>query len=207
MAYRCNDTSVKQKIKSYIDSYICDNYQSPSMREIAMGTGISLATVQRYMNAMRTLGELEYKRRDIRTELSEKIDRDRVVVGKCGRVSCGAPREPMVEADEFFSVPKKWVGEGTFYILEADGDSMVDAGIDCGDLVIVRQQSYADDGDIAVVLVDGCETTLKRFYREPSMRAFRLHAENSSYGGEMRDRIVKNAEIQGVAVKVVKNLK
>ncbi len=207
MAYRCNDSLTKEKIKRYIEGYICDNYQSPSMREIASGTGISLATVQRYMNAMRSLGELEYTRRDIRTELTDKINRDRVIVGRSGRVSCGAPKEPMVESDEFFSIPKKWVGEGVFYILEADGDSMVDAGIDCGDLIIIRQQSYADDGDIAVVLVDGCETTLKRFYREPSRRAFRLHAENSSYTGEERDRIVENVEIQGVAVRVIKNLK
>jgi repressor LexA len=79
---------------------------------------------------------------------------------------------------------------------------MIDAGIESGDLVLVRKQSTAHAGEIAVVLV-GDEVTLKRYYPEPDKRRIRLHPENK----EMEDLYVTDAEIQGVAVKVIKNLR
>ena len=206
MAYLCNNEETRQRILDYIDEYVRENLISPSIRDIAEGTGISRAMVQRYMAAMRKDGEIDYGRRNVTTDFTRRLSRDRVVVGKSGNVSCGVPKEPFLESEEFFSIPKSWVGEGVFYIVEASGDSMIDAGIADGDLVIVRSQQDAEDGQIAVVLVDGSETTLKRFYREKGKRAFRLHAENATYTGEARDRIVKDAQVQGVAVRVIKKL-
>ena len=207
MAYLCKDGETRERIRLYIDEYIRENMTSPSIRDIAGGTGISRAMVQRYMAAMRKEGEIDYGRRDITTEFTRRLDKDRVVVGKSGTVSCGVPKEPFREAGEYFSIPRSWVGEGVFYIVEADGDSMVDVGIENGDLVIIRQQSSAEDGDIVVALVDGEETTLKRLYYMPKQKAYRLHAENVRYEEARRDRIVKNLTVQGVAVKVIKSLK
>ena len=81
------------------------------------------------------------------------------------------------------------------------GDSMIEAGIDNGDLVLIRQQNYADEGQIVVALMED-EATLKRFYPEPKKHRIRLHPENS----RMDDIYVDNCEIQGVAVKVLKDL-
>ena len=78
---------------------------------------------------------------------------------------------------------------------------MIEAGIDDGDLVLIRQQSAADEGQIAVALVDNT-ATLKRFYPEPENKRIRLHPENKA----MKDIYVKSCEIQGVAVKVFKDL-
>ena len=78
---------------------------------------------------------------------------------------------------------------------------MIEAGIDDGDLVLIRQQNYADDGQIVVALMED-EATLKRFYPEPEKHRVRLHPENSA----MEDIIVDNCVIQGVAVKVLKDL-
>lgn len=206
MAYLCKNGETQKKIQSFINEYVQKHVVSPSIRDIAAGTGLSRATVQRYMAAMRERGEIDYGRRNITTEFTRRIETERAVVMQVGAVSCGIPKDPYEGGCEYVSIPRSWVGEGIFYIVEADGDSMTDAGIDDGDLVIVRKTDEAADGEIAVVLVDRSETTLKRFYRMPSERAYRLHAENSSYRGEARDRIVKNAEIQGVAVRVIKKL-
>ena len=78
---------------------------------------------------------------------------------------------------------------------------MIEAGIEDGDLVLIRQQNVADEGQIVVALIDD-EATLKRFYPEPQKHRIRLHPENSY----MDDIIVDHCEIQGVAVKVLKDL-
>ena len=78
---------------------------------------------------------------------------------------------------------------------------MIDAGIDDGDLVLIRKQSEAKEGQIVVALV-GNENTLKRFFVDQEHDCIRLHPENKS----MTDIIVKTCMIQGVAVKVIKDL-
>ena len=80
---------------------------------------------------------------------------------------------------------------------------MIEAGIGDGDLVLIRQQSTADPGQIIVALVnDDEEATLKRFYPEPENRRVRLHPENRT----MKDIYVDFCTIQGIAVKVIKDL-
>ena len=88
-----------------------------------------------------------------------------------------------------------------FFLLRASGYSMIEAGIEPGDLVVVRKQNTADEGDIVVALVDN-ETTLKRFYRDKKHRCCRLHPESS----KMKDIYVKDCTIQGVAQNVIKTL-
>lgn len=207
MGYLCRDDETKNAIKAYINDYARERGGSPSIREIAAGTGISRAMVQRYMAAMRQAGELDYTRRDVATDFVKKWEKDFVVIAKLGSISCGIPKEPSTQAGEYYSIPRSWVGEGEFYMVEADGDSMVDVGIDDGDLVIVRQTNEVLEGALVVALVEGTETTLKRLYCEREQRAFRLHAENATYCPEKRDRVVRDLQVQGVAVKVLKDLK
>lgn len=206
MAYLCQDYEKRKRIRDFIDEYVRENGASPSLRDIADGTGISRAMVQRYMAAMREDGELDYGRRRIETPFTRGLSDEKVTVLLCGKISCGTPREAYPDDASYVSFPRVLVGEGTFFALEAEGDSMVDAGIDEGDLVIVRRQEFCRDGEIAVVLVDRRETTLKRVFRTPEQGAYRLHAENSTYSALERDRIVRDPEIQGVAVKVIKNV-
>ena len=78
---------------------------------------------------------------------------------------------------------------------------MIEAGIDPGDLVVVRKQQSADEGDIIVALVDN-ETTLKRFYIDKDKKCVRLHPENKT----MQDILVNSCYIQGVAQHVIKAL-
>lgn len=118
-----------------------------------------------------------------------------------GCVSCGVPKFAEENIEEYVRLPIALFGRGQFFILRANGDSMIEANIDHGDLVLIRQQNYADEGQIVVALMDD-EATLKRYYPEPENRRVRLHPENK----QMDDIFVDNCVIQGVAVNVLKDL-
>lgn len=191
------------KIRAFIDEYYLDHHKSPTVRDIAAGTGISKTAVQRYLTDMKAHGEIEYNgRRSIETDLSRVMTDITPVARYDSTVSCGLPTEVNVEPAEVLPLPKSLVGEGTFFILTAKGDSMTGIGVDDGDLVIVREQNTCMDGDYAVVLVDGRETLLKTVTYLPNEQAYLLHAENPDYP----DREEHNVTIQGVAIKVIKSL-
>ena len=118
-----------------------------------------------------------------------------------GRIACGIPKFAEENIEEYVRLPVALFGKGNFFILRAYGDSMIEAGIDDGDLVLIRQQNYADEGQIVVALMED-DATLKRYYPEPENQRIRLHPENS----RMDDIYVDYCEIQGVAVKVLKDL-
>ena len=190
-------------IRAYIDDYYMTYRKSPSVRDIAAGTGISKTAVQRYLVDMKEHGEIGYNgHRSIETDLSRVMTDITPVARYDATVSCGVPTEVSVEPAEIIALPTSLVGKGTFFMLTAKGDSMTGIGVDDGDLVIVRQQSACRDGDYAVVLVDGRETLLKTVTYLPDSHAWLLHAENPDYP----DRIEKDVRIQGVAVKVIKTL-
>jgi len=97
-----------------------------------------------------------------------------------GRIAAGVPIEAIAEISHHIAVPGSMLsGKGHHYALEVKGDSMVEAGINDGDIVVIREQSTAENGDIVVALVEEAEATLKRFRRRGSMIA--LEAANPAY--------------------------
>jgi len=88
-----------------------------------------------------------------------------VQVPVLGKVAAGQPLLAQEEIEGYFGVPGDMLGDGRGFLLSVRGDSMIDAGINDGDYVVVREQPTADNGDIVVALLDG-EGTVKRFYRE-----------------------------------------
>lgn len=191
------------EIKQFAEKYYMTFGQSPTVREIAVEVGVGKSTVQRYLERLRDSGEIEYDgRRGIKTELTQKVNTDAVNVGLVGEVSCGPMTFAEQNITDYFQLPTSMLGNGEFFMLRANGDSMINAGIDSGDLVIIKRQSTANEGDIVVALLDD-ETTLKRFYKDVKNQRFILHPEND----ELSDIIVEgNLIIQGVAVKVIKDL-
>ena len=190
-------------LERFIDSYIDSQGISPSTREIASGTGLSPATVSRYLSYMRDNGMIDYVgQRNIITQRKRMTSTGSNRVPLLGAVSCGIPKFAEGNIEEYVQLPTTLFGKGDFFLLRASGDSMIEAGIDDGDLVLVRHQDHADPGQIVVALIGEDEATLKRFYPEPSRGIIRLHPENSS----LDDIIVENCAIQGVAVHVMKSL-
>ena len=118
-----------------------------------------------------------------------------------GGIPCGELGYLDDNVEGYVEIPESLIGTGSYFVLQAVGDSMVGAGINDSDLVIIRKQNYADDGDIVVAFVDS-EVTLKRYYKLRDIKAYRLHAENDMY----EDKIVKDCQVLGVAVKILKDL-
>ena len=131
----------------------------------------------------------------------DNVKKDNVFVNVYGKISCGHPRFLDDDIEGFLEIPYSLIGPGEFFILRASGDSMVGAGILDNDLVLIRKQNYADDGQIVVAICDG-EVTLKRIYFNIPEENYCLHPENESY----KDIILEKVKILGIAVKVVKDL-
>ena len=195
--------SKDKTLMAAIEKCVCDFTDktgiSPTMQEVADGVGSSKATVQRYIAQLCEDGILDYS--GYRTMTSTKTKMQAVRVPVLGPIACGIPKYAEENIEEYVRLPVALFGQGNFFILRAYGDSMVEAGIDDGDLVLIRQQNYADEGQIVVALIED-DATLKRFYPEPENGIIRLHPENHT----MEDIIVENCIIQGVAVKVLKDL-
>ncbi len=119
-----------------------------------------------------------------------------------GRIAAGTPIEAISEVSHHVAVPGSMLtARVQHYALEVRGDSMIEAGINDGDIVVIREQTTADNGDIVVALVDGQEATLKRFRRKGSMIA--LEAANPAY--ETRVLPENKVRIQGRLVGLIRN--
>lgn len=188
-------------IENFINSYREQNNASPSVQEIANHIGIAKSTASRYLSTMREKGMIEYDgHRNIATRETIRTKAETVLVPILGCVSCGIPKFAEENIEEYVRLPIALFGKGDFFILRANGDSMIEANIDHGDLVVIRQQSHAEEGQIVVALIED-EATLKRYYPEPEQHRVRLHPENQ----KLQDIFVDDCSIQGVAVKVIKD--
>ncbi|SLN14886.1 LexA repressor [Roseovarius litorisediminis] len=118
-----------------------------------------------------------------------------------GRIAAGVPIEAIAHASHNVAVPGAMIsGPGEHYALEVKGDSMIDAGINDGDVVVIRETSAADNGDIVVALVEDHEATLKRFFRRGNVIA--LEAANPAY--ETRLLPEDKVKVQGRLVGLIR---
>jgi repressor LexA len=119
-----------------------------------------------------------------------------------GRIAAGVPIEAIQQISHHVAVPGSMLsGRGEHYALEVKGDSMIEAGINDGDIVVICQQSTAENGDIVVALVEDAEATLKRFRRRGNMIA--LEAANPAYETRVfPDHLVK---VQGRLVGLIRS--
>ncbi len=195
---RVMSEETKNAVLEYNIRYQKEHGISPSFRSImhALGLG-SLATVQRYVKQLEAEGKLSRTNIGNIAPLPKLWGGETVTVPLIGEIACGEPCLEVENIEESFALPQSLFGRGEMYMLRAFGDSMVDAGIHKDDLLVIRKQAEANDGDIVVALVNG-ENTLKRIYKERDR--IRLHPENKS----MQDIIVKDCEIQGVLVGCIK---
>jgi len=198
---RRKDPQLMEKLKETAEQLYIAKLRQPSVAEIAAACGVVKSTVQKYFVEMDRLGMLSYKDGVLMTEKIARVNRETVSVGVLGPVSCGVPQLEEGQVEQYMALPVSLFGKGEYYMLHANGESMVDAGIDDGDAVIIRKQSQAKEGDIVVALVDGSSNTLKRFYPMED-GSVRLHPENAA----MEDIITRDCAVQGVAVSVIKAL-
>lgn len=195
-------------IMLYVDQYFCDMHSFPSIGEIAQGVGIPRTTAYRYLVEMDNRGMIEYdgKSRTIITPMIRKFAPASAPCPLVGSIPCGAAQTEEENIREYISLPVSLFGNGKFYILEASGDSMVDVGIDDGDLVVIRTDCTAEVGDIVVALTEENESTLKVFggIDKKAERAVLEYRNQEKYPDQKI--FVRQLVIQGIAKHVIKAL-
>ena len=200
---RTKDKELMKKMLNYINDNFEKTGRTPTYREIAKEFSITSGCVSNYIKEMAEKNMLKNSSgsRGIRTLKMKKSNNAIEQLGVVGSIACGSPMYAEENIETYISFPRALLGNGEFFILRANGESMIDAGIDDGDLVIIRKQETAEEGDIIVALIND-EATLKRFYRDKKKRKIRLHPENA----KLEDMYFDNIAIQGVAIKVIKDL-
>ena len=170
--------------------------------EICQGLGLrSSSTVHAHLSQLEKKG---YIRRDPTKpraiEVLAEDDDHLIPVPIIGRVTAGEPILAVENQEGTMTLPKDFVGSGENFLLRVRGDSMIGAGILDGDLVLVRRQDTADNGDIVVALVNGEEATVKRFFREKDY--IRLQPENE----HLEPIITKELRVLGKVIGVLRRL-
>lgn len=204
----------QRQVLDYIRSTVADRGYPPSVREIGEAVGLSSpSTVHAHLS---TLVREGYLRRDpSKPRAIEVLDSEDAGIPAAahpgrpdlrdvplvGRIAAGSPILAQEDVEEVFSLPQELVGSGPVFMLRVKGESMVDAGILDGDLVVVRRQADAADGEIVAALVDGEEATVKRLFRRDGRVV--LKAENPSFDDLVYDGGV---EIIGKVVSVLRRL-
>ncbi|MDR3126222.1 MAG: transcriptional repressor LexA [Rickettsiales bacterium] len=118
-----------------------------------------------------------------------------------GKIAAGTPIAAIADTSETMDVPADMLGQGRFYALKVEGDSMIEAGIFDGDRVIIQEAHDVNDGEIAVALVDDEEVTLKYIYRKDGVVA--LKPANPTY--ETRIFAPERVKVQGRLAMLVRN--
>lgn len=198
------DPQLMEKIKIYAMNYYREHNMMPSIRTIAEGVGMNHGSVQKYLVEMEQKGIIEYDGhiRHITGSGARTESQGTYNAGVLGSIACGIPEDVEEYVEEYVPLPISIFGNGDLYILRASGDSMIDAGISDGDLVIVRKTNEAKDGDIVVALTEETGTTLKRLFHDRESNRIILHPENKT----MEDMTFQTIAVQGVAVKIIKNV-
>ena len=203
---RARSTEMKNKICEFVNEYRRATGKSPSLKEVGDKLGVNKSTIYRYLVEMNDEGLLEYKGDTIDTkEINHRtMDTARAMI--VGSIPCGEAQPEEEYVEDYVNLPTNLFGQGEFYILRAKGDSMEDVGISDGDFVIVEKTPTAKKGDIVVALDDASENTLKQFEGfDKDGNALLKYMNEKVYPNKVIK--VKELTVQGVAVKVLKNLK
>jgi len=198
---RHKDNELLEAMYDYVVEYKNENSISPSYGDIGNHFGIDRSTACRYMKVLEKEGRLEILgHRSIRIA-EEKVFDDSVQVPVLGNIACGAPIFADGRVQEYMAVSASALRGKEHFIVTAQGDSMINIGINDGDLVLVEAADTAEEGNVVVALLDD-EATLKRFYRDKENQKILLVPENDNY----ETRVVDYCRIQGIARKVIKDI-
>lgn len=203
---RSKSIELKRKIYDFVNDWRRTNGKAPTIRCIADGLSIAKTTAQRYLVEMADEDwGLTYSSKGIETR---EMNYENMMLSKAmivGSIPCGEATSEEQYVEEYVNLPVSIFGKGEFYILHARGDSMEDAGISEGDLIVIRKQVTANVGDIIVALDDENKNTLKRFggFNEHG-EAILEYMNESAYPRKIIT--VRELTVQGVAQHVIKSL-
>ncbi len=209
-----NVTKRQQAVLDCIEACIKEKGYGPTVREVCQSLGLSSpSTVHVHLKALEEKGlikrdplksrsiALTYPLEDTNSsaQVREPAYSKIITVPLVGDVAAGTPILAEENITDNISLPTDIVGDNPSFMLSVHGDSMVEAGINDGDYVVVKEQPVADNGDIVVAIVDD-GATVKRFYKEDNY--IRLQPENSS----MDPILINDCSIAGKVVAVFRRI-
>src|SRR5690625_4797498 len=186
-SYMAKLSERQQMIYDYIKAEVDEKGYPPSVREIAKAVGLaSSSTVHAHLSRMEAKGFIRRdptKPRAIQSMPkidNEGVPKDDVLYAPLiGKVTAGIPITAVENLEEYIPIPKSHANaDANLFVLSIEGDSMIEAGILDGDLIIVQQQNVANNGEIVVAMTEDDEATVKRFFKEKDH--IRLEPENST---------------------------
>lgn len=196
-------TAKQKEILEYIKSEILKRGFPPAVREICEAVHLkSTSSVHSHLESLERKG---YIRRDptkpraieILDDSFQLLRKEMVNVPIVGKIAAGSPLLAVENIESYFPIPSEYLPNAQTFLLEVKGESMINAGILDGDMVLVEEDSTASNGDMVVALIeDGA--TVKTFYKEEGV--FRLQPENDF----MDPIIVKNVTILGKVIAVMR---
>lgn len=201
-------TKRQNEILDFIKSYIVKYGYPPTVREIGSSLGVSSpATIHAHLANLEEKGVI--KRKETKNRALEllveneyaKKGEEVIEVPLLGKITAGSPIEAIQNPGEYFSLPAYLIPKNKeVFTLRVSGESMINAGILDGDVVIVEKQNTARNGQIVVAMTEENEVTLKTFYKESNY--FRLQPENDT----MDPIILNQVSILGIAIGLYRKL-
>ena len=190
----------QQKILDFIKREIEDKGYPPSVRGICAAVGLrSTSTVHAHLNHLEEQGLI---RRDSTKPRALEVLDGTLARGRSiplvGRVTAGMPILAEENIEDYLALPQSMLGKDELFCLRVQGESMIDIGILDGDIVVLRQQDTAENGEIVVAMTPDDEATLKRIFYEDDR--VRLQPENST----MDPIYVENATVLGKLVALIR---
>lgn len=197
-----NPTPRQKQILDYVTRSIDRRGFAPSIQEICDHFDLaSTATVHKHLKNLAARGLLTRESNRSRAlEIPNAASAEAVEIPLLGRVAAGLPIEAIPNPDSI-SIPADWLGRGERFALRVSGDSMIDAHIEDGDVVVVERKEVARDGDTVIALVDETEATLK-IYRTQDDGRIRLEPRNQALKSMVFD--ADRVRIQGSVVGVLR---
>jgi repressor LexA len=206
-------TDRQRAILDVVNSHLSEHGYPPSVREI--GEAVGLRSSSSVHAQLATLEEKGYLRRDATKPRAMEVAKDPETditvrpeasrnVPLVGEIAAGAPILADERVETVYPLPKDLVGEGTLFLLKVRGDSMIDAGILDGDLVVIREQAMVEQGEMCAALIDG-EATVKFFRRTRQGQIF-LDPANEHYE-PIAVGTGSEANIMGKVVSVLRSVR
>ena len=194
-------TKRQKQIFDFIVNYTTKKSFAPSLKEIRKNFRLkSISNIHQHIEAIKKKGYLQKQKNQHRgiEIIKEKKFFDIPILGT---ITAGQPIEVIESFEDIISVSGSLIKDPKdFYALNVAGDSMVEEGIFDGDIVVIKKQSVAENGQTVVAVIDDGQVTLKKLYREENR--FRLQPANQSIMPLFRDEV----EVRGVVVQIIRNI-
>lgn len=201
-------TKRQKQIMNFIEEFVVKKAYPPSVREICKAVGLSSpATVQSHLDKLKAKGYIKREPLKPRAiEITYPSIKYKGILGKkfvsipiVGKIAAGIPLLAEQNIDEYFPLPTNFINSKDIFMLRVKGESMINAAIKPGDLLVTNRQNTAENGDIVIALVED-EATVKRFFKEDGK--IRLQPENDL----MEPIILSNVKILGKVIALIRKI-